>query len=215
MRSAVAVVLVAAVSVGAAALWTRPSADVAVRVDISPAAFGEALRSGDLEAVDELLTNGADPDLSDGRTPPVVVAVVRDDIELLQRLIDGGADVESTDATGVRALHRAARAASVPLIEVLLAAGADVSALDPLGRSALSFALEANDIATVDRLLEAGANPNQQDINGRTSVYWAVSALVDLEILDALVEAGGDPDAGSPSARDAASDNPTYLDRLD
>ena len=45
-------------------------------------------------------------------TPLILLAVSRDSVDMVEALLDAGADPDATDAYGEGALHRAARCAS-------------------------------------------------------------------------------------------------------
>eukprot|EP00894_Picocystis_sp_ML_P001752 jgi/Pico_ML_1/52269/g2998.t1 len=85
----------------------------------------EAAKFGDVEAVEDLVAVGKDPNESDeeGRTP-LHYACAYDHVEVLEELMKGGADVEKTDSKGNTALHYAAGYARANHIKVLVGAGA-------------------------------------------------------------------------------------------
>jgi ankyrin repeat protein len=70
----------------------------------------------------------------------------------LRALLKAGADVNSVDAFGTTALHRAAMHAQVKAIKVLLAAGADPNVKDQSGRTPRQW---ASDAAAAQVLLQA------------------------------------------------------------
>jgi ankyrin repeat protein len=95
-----------------------------------------------------LLENGADPRMASkpaGFTP--LHSAVADDAgsevkDLVQMLIDAGADPNARSASGGTPLHTAGFTGNVPVTEMLLAAGADPEATDAKGLTPLDHARE-------------------------------------------------------------------------
>lgn len=188
-------------------------------------------RMGHVDIARWLIGNGAkvdaeviesedrDDDDDLGATPLMLLAdsIGGNQVELIEMLLDAGADINHIDAHGQNIVHRALEAPS--LLQILLARGADpnIAANDgetPLMRAllmnddALARLLRANgardgdmtdvdfqravfegDQARVRELLAAGANVNFQ--RGGTAVSTAVYRE-DLELLQLLVDAGAD-----------------------
>ncbi|KAJ1485638.1 CD4-specific ankyrin repeat protein D1.1, partial [Baffinella frigidus] len=92
--------------------------------------------------------------------------------EEVQRLIDGGADVESK-ASGFTALHLAAVDGHGGVVEILLAAGADVAATAITGQAALYFAAMKGHAEVAGMLLGAGADVAATDDKGFTALEVA------------------------------------------
>ena len=83
---------------------------------------------------------------------------------MIERLLDAGADPNTTMAEGDTALMTAARTGKVDAVRVLLRRGAQVNAQEKWkGQTALMWAAAANNAASVEALVEAGA-----DIQART-----------------------------------------------
>ena len=176
-----AALLLALAVVGAAGPSDSPVADAAER--------------GDLEAVRELLRNGADVNTaqSDGMTA-LHWAATRDDVEIARTLIYAGATVRATTRLGgYTALHLAARAGSAGAAERILEAGADPNVFTTTGVTAMHFAADADAAAVVTLLAAHGAEADARDtFSERTPLMFAAVRGADAA-LGALLEAGADP----------------------
>ncbi|MBC8135655.1 MAG: ankyrin repeat domain-containing protein [Fibrella sp.] len=141
--------------------------------------------TGDADLVRVLLAGGADPNLrtKDGEsalnwarkqkhkkvvallapltTLTLTEASAMNDTDAVKRLLDGGADINGTDAqTGETALMAAASVDAANAATVLLERGAPVKATDSEGENALHVAVKAGNVAMVTLLLEHKADPN-------------------------------------------------------
>lgn len=85
-------------------------------------------------------------------------------IELLNLLIEAGADVNAADESGITPLMVAIESGNISTIKMLLSKGASINAQDTLGRTALMFAVQGiskkPDVEIIDLLLKSGANVN-------------------------------------------------------
>lgn len=109
-------------------------------------------------------------------------------VEMMQSLIEAGADVSYVSVFGASALHRAARRGHVAAIELLLKYGADPNITTGSGETPLYEAAYAGKTAAVALLLKAGANPN-----GAGDYYNPVKVAAEYgynECLELLLAAG-------------------------
>jgi uncharacterized protein len=89
---------------------------------------------------------------------PAYIAATNGNAAVLRRLLDAGADVATTDASGDTLLMAAARAGNVAAVELLCDHGAAANAADPqYGHTALMWAVRRNDTAITRLLLTRGA----------------------------------------------------------
>ncbi|MBM3772558.1 MAG: hypothetical protein FJW27_14975 [Acidimicrobiia bacterium] len=143
-----------------------------------------------------------DFEMEHGGSTPLLFAARQGHVETAKTLLDAGANVNDTAASGTSALVIAAHSNHGPLAMLLLSRGADPSAAGA-GYSALHAAVLRGNLELVKALLDKGANPNalithgsplrrlsadysirHQMING--SALWLAARLGHLEIARAL-----------------------------
>ncbi len=102
-----------------------------------------AVRNDDKDEVKRLLAEGADPNLNTHFSGPALIeAVEHADVEMMQLLIDNGADVNAVNKADSTPLHRAVTAwkDKEAKIEFLLEHGADTTLQDFNGDTPAVFA---------------------------------------------------------------------------
>ncbi len=178
-----------------------------------------SIQSGDVEAVRRLVTE--DPSLVDARdegglsavlaavyhrrhdilnvlvargaTLSLAEAAAAGEVDRVERLLAGGADLAGSSPDGWTALHLAAHFGHAQVVERLLAHGADVAArsTNPNQNTPLHAALAGRQSLTAGLLLGHGADVNAADAAGWRPVHLAV-ASGNLGALKTLVEQGAD-----------------------
>jgi uncharacterized protein len=134
-----------------------------------------AVRSGDMNAIRDLLAQHVDVNLpeADGTTA-LYWAAQRNDLESADLLIRAGAHVKAASRYGVTPLALACINGSAPLIETLLRAGADPNTAMPEGETALMTAARTGVVAAVQALVAHGADVNAKERSrGQTALMWA------------------------------------------
>ena len=151
----------------------------------------KAASSGKMEAVEMLVTNGADVNLADeaGWTP-LSTACYEGHATIVEYLISSGANIHAITCQNATCLLLAVH--SPDILDFLISQGSDVHARDTLGRTALHYAAEWSRLNAVKVLLEHNADVNIQDDIGNTPLHDAV-ATGNLETVTFLVERGADP----------------------
>ena len=133
--------------------------------------------------------------------------------DLIQLLVNFGANIEVEGTGGQRLLHRAAKFANNEAITWLLICGADVNALDASQQTPLHHALKNHyyEVLTVlTVLLRWGANIHAKDDKGQTPLHLATYANF-TQAYELLVRNGADPAAkryDGKSASDLKKERP-------
>jgi TonB family protein len=138
----------------------------------------EQARAGDLAAVRVLLTEDASAlDGADARGWTALMhAVEGGHDEVVEALLDAGAEVDGRNQDGEAALHRAATRGRTESARLLLQAGADLEARDGEGHTPLYRAI-AGRHAEVIELLQAAALARGQGVRSRAALETPEEAV--------------------------------------
>lgn len=108
-----------------------------------------------------------------GEATTVMAAAFTGAADVVEDLVERGADVDARDESGYTALMYAANAGELPSVECLLDYGADVNARDAEQSTPLMFAAQHGHDEVVRRLLAAGADVKARGDHGRTALDFA------------------------------------------
>lgn len=152
--------------------------------------------------LDELLGEAARRGWPPARLgPPLVSAAIAGHDPVIARLLAAGAPPDAEDGYGCAlarlCCHSADAADPLAVADRLLAAGADPNGPSVNGKTVLHEAVEAGHVGLVQRLLAAGADPNREDDAGMTALCGGCQQGIPVELVDALIDGGADPNAGS------------------
>jgi ankyrin repeat protein len=119
----------------------------------------DAVKSGDAGRVRSLL--GSDAGAVNvrgegGRTPLHVAVAGRGNRELIEALLDAGADVNAKDGRGYTPLHVTTVEGVAGIIHLLLDRGAEINARDNDGKTALTLAFDEGAVDVSDILEQRG-----------------------------------------------------------
>ena len=132
----------------------------------------EFLKTGKLIDVVQFLNTT--PDLLEWGWTPLHWAADVARIELVQLLLERGADANVHDRSGATPLFNAAEHTS-ELVLVLLNAGADINNQDDTGRTSLHQIAQDDDQKQAKFFIKYGANLDVQDCHGQTPLHVAAT----------------------------------------
>ena len=147
-----------------------------------------AVDDGNLAAVEQFVAVGVSVNMTDdladvnhnGCWPTALhVAATRGNAQMVQRLLDLGADLDAVDWTGARPMHKAATSYSsnAATVRCLLEAGQNLDITDFKERTPLHLAAELGRTENVRALLEIGADVSAGDYAGHTPLVYALRSF--------------------------------------
>jgi ankyrin repeat protein len=156
----------------------------------------EAAAKGKLAKVQKLLQLGVSVNVTGGRQSRTALhhAAAGGRQQVVQHLVDAGADLGACTTLGSTAMHLAAQGGHAPVAVLLLSKGASHSAVDSKGQSPLHVAARCGSTAMIKVLLDAGASLDAADSLGWTPLHWA-SSCGKQEAAAQLLAAGAAVDA--------------------
>lgn len=149
-------------------------------------------------AVQSALARGesANAKLPDGTTV-LHLAVRGNDVVIVRRLVQAGAEVRAINRYGVAPLTEAATNGNADILALLLDAGADPNTTVPQGETVLMTAARTGRADAVRLLLARGARVNDvEQWRGQTALMWAANEN-HVEAMRVLLENGADLKARS------------------
>ena len=124
------------------------------------------------------------------------MAVGHNEKELVEVLIDQGADINARNRDKESPIHIAVQKQNKEIVSILLESGADINAEDYMRRTPLLFAVKNKDIDIINFLIENGAciDPREDSTHEEIPLHQAV---VDNEksIVEMLLKNGGNIEA--------------------
>ncbi|MDD3822620.1 MAG: ankyrin repeat domain-containing protein [Sphaerochaetaceae bacterium] len=142
--------------------------------------------------VESLLALKVNPNAIDSEGFPVLVHAL-DDARLVRVLVEGGADIDLTDESGMTALMHACAADNNEVVMTLLGMGADVRLLSHTHEGALHYALGCHlleNTEVIHALIKAGCDVNQPDGDGLLPLDIARFNYCSQEVIDLLERSG-------------------------
>lgn len=151
-----------------------------------------AINHNDVLALQNLIQKGANVnELDANQDAPLVIAAYKGYTEIVQKLLEAGADVTAVDpGMKATALHAAAYAGRTEAARVLIAHKIDIDKQGPYnGYTALHDAIWQNNVATAQVIIDAGANLGIKSKDGLTPLEMAkargckeIAALIEQKI---------------------------------
>ncbi len=150
----------------------------------------EAVLLNDVELARARLDEGADVNTGEGEYdgPMLKIAAELGYLDMVDLLLDRGANIESMDDLGQRPLLSAARYGRTEVVRRLLDRGADINADDWSGQTALSNAAIEDHHDTYDLLLSRGARRGVVDALARNDIELLIEKLGDESDVDWLTD---------------------------
>jgi ankyrin repeat protein len=110
----------------------------------------------------------------DGKSA-LMIAIETNNMTILERLLQAGADTTLKDKNGHTALHIALfEVEKHSVAKILMTDATALNSVDDDGRTALMTAVIKDDLTSIQRLLEAGADTTLKDKSGHTSLHIAL-----------------------------------------
>ena len=124
-----------------------------------------------LKLIGDLLNQGVDPNTKDETfTTPLLYAAQNGDREIVELLIQSGADINChNEPYRITPLMVAAAQNQIEVVKILIAAGADINAVNDDGTPTLAIAVHRGYLQIVTLLLAAGARVDIEDKRWRQS----------------------------------------------
>ena len=181
----------------------------------------DTAREGDKDKVQQLLSTGmidVNIKVNNASMTPLIIATHHGHRDIIQLLVDNGADLNKADRGGYTPLKRAAYYGQIitakflidlgaepgltkaankgqyAIIQVLLQAGADPNMTDLNGECPLLVAALNGYRDIVQLLIQQGANPNMGSKYGSTPLHWAAS-LGHKDVVKQLIDGGAEPNS--------------------
>jgi ankyrin repeat protein len=151
------------------------------------------LRGPGVEEVDRLLALVLEAKIPDTGSA-LIKAAGKGDSEVVEALLDSGADINARDEQNQTALHQAANRGHAPVVKLLLERGADVNAKNLFGQTSLLAPVYRGSLDIVRALLGAGADVDaRSELSGQTPLLSMSSGRT--KIVEVLLEEGADVNA--------------------
>jgi ankyrin repeat protein len=167
---------------------------VAPPTSTAPPAIVKAAQKGNVDAVRSLLESDVDPDAAHQGLTALHIAVGQGQTEMVELLLEKGANVDARQQAQATPLHIAASTGNEAIVRLLLAREPEVNAQDHKGRTPLMAAASNGHTEIVHQLLDAGADANLADEAGATALIQAI-LFADTELVAALLARGADVNA--------------------
>ncbi|TET69604.1 MAG: hypothetical protein E3J44_07725 [Candidatus Aminicenantes bacterium] len=160
------------------------------------------LRRPGVEEVDRLLAF-----ILEARIPDTGLALIKaadkGDSEVVEALLDSGADINARDEQNQTALHQAASRGHTPIVKLLLERGADVNAKNLFAQTALVAPVYRGSLDAVRALLGAGADVDTRSgFAGQTPLLAVSTGRT--KVVETLLEEGADVNAKGEAYHETA-----------
>lgn len=163
-----------------------------------------AIDRGNSMAIERLAKDGADVNASRERRPALIWAARAGSTNVVQALLDNGADPCKKGPNGETALHDAAFNGHKSVTNMLISKMPELDIKDRKGQTPLHYAVKNKKTETLYALINGGADLDRKDQQGQTALHYAVQEDMH-RIVQVLL--GGNADA---DVKDAQSQTPLH-----
>uniref|UniRef100_A0A6C0JX86 Uncharacterized protein n=1 Tax=viral metagenome TaxID=1070528 RepID=A0A6C0JX86_9ZZZZ len=132
-----------------------------------------AIQNNDTEYFETITSENINK-TNDPDQTPLILAVMNGKLEIVEVLLNKGADSNARDIEGQNALMYAAINGHREIVKSLLKPGANINAIDNLRRTPLMHAAMNGNLDIVQLLLDEGANINARDIEKKDALMHAI-----------------------------------------
>ena len=181
---------------------------IALQITLASAATAAEIHTaatdGDLGQVETILDSDPNQigERDESLCSPLHSAAIAGHLEVARLLVDRGADLRATDATGCQPLLYAALGGNVELAAMLLASGAPVDVIDDYENTPLMYAAYGQKPEMVELLAANGADVGHSSNAGLVALHFA-ARNGDLDLVKLLVEKGARVDQADVYGRNA------------
>lgn len=155
-----------------------------------------------VEEVDRLLALVLEAKIPDTGLA-LINAANKGDSNVVEALLDSGADINARDEQNQTALHQAASKGHTPIVKLLLERGADVNAKNLFGQTPWLAPVYRGSLDTVRALLGAGADIDaRSELSGQTPLLSLSSLRT--KVVETLLEEGADANAKGKAYHETA-----------
>jgi ankyrin repeat protein len=117
----------------------------------------------------------------------LIYSAEQDNIEILNKLIAAGANINTQNKNGITPLMEAAKQGNIEIINRLIAAGADINAKDNFNQTALIIAIFNRQYYTAKKLLEYNPDVHVVTKNGNTALTLIAGRSLNNNFTDDLL----------------------------
>ena len=136
-----------------------------------------AVESGHYEMTKLLLRHGADPNReSEGKTP-FIVAVLKDNIDIMKELVKNGAKIENTNYHCGEAFYDACYKGDFKRVCELMKLGISYRLTDRYGYSGLMAAAYGGHAGIAEFLINKGADVNHRTLNNQNALIYCLTQI--------------------------------------
>lgn len=156
-----------------------------------------AIHYENIDALKWLLKHQADSNNSISQQTPLIQAIQKNNLEIMDILLENGADIDMQNPFGIRPLHYAVAHHQNDMVTYLLNHQANPNGGDFSGVTPLMLAILKKNIIAVDMLLEQdNLDINQQSNHSRTALHYAIEQN-DIRTVQSLIAKKADINTSS------------------